>query len=71
MESGTEGLIPIGHGPEIGTNLEVESIYERIGALSDERKVQLMRKLIQALSTDEMAQVLDELAIKLRDASNQ
>ena len=67
MESGTEGSFHLGNEAKIGTSPEVEDIYERIKALSSERKAQLIHKLIESLATDELAVVLDEIAIRLRD----
>ena len=71
MEDGTEGLLPPGSESEIGTSLEVEDIYERIEGLSRERKAQLIYRLIRTLTTDEMANVLDEVAVRFRNAGNQ
>jgi len=67
MESGTEGSFHLGNEAKIGTSPEVEDIYERIEALSRRRKAQLIHKLIETLTTDELAIVLDEVAARLRD----
>lgn len=67
MESGTEGLFDLGGEAQIGTHPEVEDIYERIEALPNNRKGRLVRKLIETLTTDELATVLDEIAIRLHE----
>ena len=70
MESGTDGLFHLGDESEMEPSLEVEDIYRRIEALSSERKTRLIHRLILALTTDELANVLDEIAIRLRGAGN-
>ncbi|MEM9090987.1 MAG: hypothetical protein AAGC93_19865 [Cyanobacteria bacterium P01_F01_bin.53] len=70
MENGTEGLSHPGSEAKIGASLEVNDIYERIERLSKERKAQLIDTLIRALTTDEIADVLDEIAVRLRNAGN-
>ena len=65
MESGTEGLFYLGREAQVETSPEVENIYERIEGLSDEHRTQFIRKLIHALTTDEAASVLDEIAVRL------
>ena len=70
MEDGTEGQLPPGSESEVGTSLEVEDIYERIEGLSRERKAHLIYRLIRTLTTDEMAEVLDEIAVRFRNAGN-
>lgn len=67
MESDTEGLFYLGYETEIGTSLEVEDIYERIEALPNDGKAHLIRKLIETLTIDEMANVLDEFAVRLHE----
>lgn len=67
MESGTEGLFDLGDEAQIGTHPEVEDIYERIEALSGEHRIQFIRKLIQELTTDEVASVLDGIAVRLKE----
>ncbi|MEO0770110.1 MAG: hypothetical protein AAFY72_11890 [Cyanobacteria bacterium J06649_4] len=69
MESGTEGLIPIGNEPQTGTSLEVEDIYNRIETLSSAGKAQLIHKLITTLTVDEIANILDEISTRLRNSS--
>ena len=71
MESGTEGLIPLGNEPQTGTSLEVEDIYDSIKTLSSAGKAQLIHRLITTLTVDEMADILDKIAIRLRNASSQ
>jgi len=67
MESGTEGLFHIGCEAETEASLEVDYIYERIQELSDARKALLIDKLIETLTSDEIASVIDSLAIRLRN----
>lgn len=71
MESGTEGLIPLGNEPQKGTSLEVEDIYDRIETLSSTMKAQLIHRLISTLTVDEMADILDDISVRLRNASGQ
>lgn len=71
MESGTDGLLPLGGESGMEPSLEAEDIYRRIEALSSERKARLIHRLISTLTTDELANVLDEIAIKLRNTGSQ
>ncbi len=67
MESDTEGPSYPDYGAEIETSLEVEDICERIEVLSREEKSQLIHRLIETLTIDEIATVLDEVAIRLHE----
>ena len=67
MKNNTEGLFQRGHEPEVETLREVENIYEKVQALSVPEKGYLLHRLIKALTTDEMAQVLEELAGAIQD----
>ena len=67
MESDTEGPSYPGYRAEIETSLEVEDIRERIEVLSREGKAQLIHGLIETLTIDEIATVLDEVAIRLHE----
>ena len=68
MESDTEGpSYPGGYRAEIETGLEVEDIRERIEVLSSEGKAQLIHRLIETLTINEIATVLDKVAIRLHE----
>ncbi|MGB3297162.1 MAG: hypothetical protein WBA76_02755 [Phormidesmis sp.] len=67
MESDTEGPSYPDYRTEIETGLEVENIRERIEVLSREGKAQLIHRLIETLTIDEIATVLDEVAIRLHE----
>lgn len=71
MESGTDGLFQLGDESEMEPSLEVEDIYRRVEALSSDKKARLIHRLLVTLTTDELANVLDEIAIKLRSAGSQ
>lgn len=70
MESGTEGLFYQGRASKIVADLEVENIYQRIEALPSEQKAQLIHKVIAMLTVEELADALDEIAAKLRNAGS-
>ena len=67
MESDTEGPSYPGYRAAIETSLEVEDIRERIEVLSREGKARLIHGLIETLTIDEIATVLDEVAIRLHE----
>ena len=67
MENDAEGLFQLSRQARVGTSLEVENIYESIEALPVERKAQLILNLVRTLTIDEMADILDEIANRLRD----
>ncbi len=67
MESDVRELFQSGHERGLGTNPEVEDVYERINALSTASRAQFMQMLIEILTKDEMANILDKVAIKLHD----
>lgn len=62
-----ERLFQLGRKTKTETSLEVDYIYERITELSDAGKAQLIDKLIEALTADEIASVIDSLAIRLQN----
>lgn len=66
MENGTEGLIPIGRALRREVSPEIEDIFKRVETLPSEEKTQLVRKLIETLTTNELAVVLDEISSRLR-----
>ena len=67
MESDTEGPSYPDYRAEIETGREVEDIRERIETLSREGKAQLIHRLIETLTIDEIATVLEEVAIRLHE----
>ena len=67
MESDNEGQFPLDHEAQSETSVEVEDIYKEIEALSNDRKAQLFRKVIKTLTTDGIANFLDEIAVRLRE----
>ena len=70
MEDGTEELLPLGSESERGKSPAVEDIYERIAGLARDEKAQLIYRLIRTLTTDEMADVLDEVSARFRNADS-
>ena len=70
MENGTEGLFHQEHKRKSDVAPEVGNIYNRIEALPHEQRTQLILKVIKLLSVEELAEVLDEIATKLRSASS-
>ena len=67
MESDSEGQFPLDHEAQTEASVEVEDIYKEIEALSNDRKAQLIRKVIKTLTTDGIANFLDEIAVRLRE----
>lgn len=67
MESGTEGLSYEGRASQTEVGLEIENIYKRIEILSSEQKARLIHRMIVSLTVKELADALDEIAIRLRD----
>lgn len=65
MENDTEGPFYPGYEIEIGTILEIEDINEKVKALPNDRKTQFIHEMIEAFTISEIANVLDEIAIRL------
>ena len=66
MENGTEWLIPFCRALIREVSPEIEDIFKRVETLPSEEKTQLVRKLIETLTTNELAVVLDEISSRLR-----
>lgn len=67
MDNDAEGLFHPSRKARVETSLEVENIYESIEALPIEGKILLILKLIRTLTIDEMADILEEIANRLRN----